>query len=387
MKKALKIISINIIVLFAIIILLDLFSFIAINTSQLISDNFSKPKEKIDFRANFPVYKNKAQASIFYKELYKIKLEYRSYFEWRALAFNGYAINIDSNGIRSTIDYHPAVPKNKSISFFGGSTIWGFGVNDSSTIPSLFSKNSNGEYTITNYGEQGYRAFQSLQLMQIYFINKNLSDIVVFYDGANNYRALNERSFSSNRENSIIERLKGMDQDLNGINNSNVEATKLSKHYLYPTRYFLSKIVNKFKKNNNSDITNFRLKHNEITDSLAATELLETWLLAKIFTESKGKQFYCVLQPTFFSSNAILSNYIKEGINNGIYNEKTYKYYNLVKNYMKKDKYTTLNKNFIDLSSTFYKKDNIYIDFCHLAYEGNETIANDLIQRLTIKNN
>jgi hypothetical protein len=336
---------------------------------------------------NFPVYKNKAQASIFYKELYKIKLEYRSYFEWRALAFNGYAINIDSNGIRSTIDYHPAVPKNKSISFFGGSTIWGFGVNDSSTIPSLFSKNSNGEYTITNYGEQGYRAFQSLQLMQIYFINKNLSDIVVFYDGANNYRALNERSFSSNRENSIIERLKGMDQDLNGINNSNVEATKLSKHYLYPTRYFLSKIVNKFKKNNNSDITNFRLKHNEITDSLAATELLETWLLAKNFTESKGKQFYCVLQPTFFSSNAILSNYIKEGINNGIYNEKTYKYYNLVINYMKKDKYTTLNKNFIDLSATFYKKDNIYIDFCHLAYQGNETIANDLIQRLTIKNN
>jgi hypothetical protein len=109
--------------------------------------------------------------------------------------------------------------------------------------------------------------------------------------------------------------------------------------------------------------------------------------LAKNFTESKGKQFYCVLQPTFFSSNATLSNYIKEGINNGIYNEKTYKYYNLVKNYMKKDKYTTLNKNFIDLSSTFYKKDNIYIDFCHLAYEGNETIANDLIQRLTIKNN
>jgi hypothetical protein len=223
--------------------------------------------------------------------------------------------------------------------------------------------------------------------MQIYFINKNLSDIVVFYDGANNYRALNERSFSSNRENSIIERLKGMDQDLNGINNSSEEATKLSKHYLYPTRYFLSKIINKFKKNINSDITNFRLKHTEITDSLAATELLETWLLAKNFTESKGKQFYCVLQPTFFSSNATLSNYIKDGINNGIYNEKTYKYYNLVKNYMKKNKYKVLNKNFIDLSSMFYKKDNIYIDFCHLAYEGNETIANDLIQYLTIKNN
>jgi hypothetical protein len=54
---------------------------------------------------------------------------------------------------------------------------------------------------------------------------------------------------------------------------------------------------------------------------------------------------------------------------------------------MNKDKYKTLNKNFIDLSSTFYKKDNIYIDFCHLAYEGNETIANDLMQLLTIKNN
>ena len=387
MKKTLKIIFINIIVLFTIIILLDLFSFIFINTSQIISDNFTKPKEKIDFRANFPVYKNNIEAGIFYKELYKIKLEYRSYFEWRATAFKGNAINIDTNGIRSTIDYHPAVPKNKSISFFGGSTIWGFGVNDSSTIPSLFSKNSNGEYAITNYGEQGYRAFQSLQLMQINFINKNLSDIIVFYDGANNYRAINERNFSSNREVSISYRLKGMDQDLNGINNNNVEATKLSKHYLYPTRFLLNKIINKFKKNNEIGIEKFRLKHNEITDSLAATELLETWLLAKNFTESKGKLFYCVLQPTFFSSNANLSNYIKKGINNGIHNENTYKYYNLVKNYMKKDKYKLLNKNFIDLSSEFYKKDNIYIDFCHLAYEGNETIANDLIQRLTIKNN
>jgi hypothetical protein len=54
---------------------------------------------------------------------------------------------------------------------------------------------------------------------------------------------------------------------------------------------------------------------------------------------------------------------------------------------MKKDKYKVLNKNFIDLSSTFDKKDNIYIDFCHLANEGNETIANELIQYLKIKNN
>ena len=54
---------------------------------------------------------------------------------------------------------------------------------------------------------------------------------------------------------------------------------------------------------------------------------------------------------------------------------------------MKKDKYKVLNKNFIDLSLEFYKKDNIYIDFCHLGYGGNEIIAKDLIQHLTIKNN
>ena len=178
-----------------------------------------------------------------------------------------------------------------------------------------------------------------------------------------------------------------MDQDLNGINNNNVEATKISKHYLYPTRFLLNKIVNKFKKSNEIDIEKFRFNHNEISDSLAATELLETWLLAKNYTEPKGKLFYCVLQPTFFSSNANLNNYIKEGINNGIHNENTYKYYNLVKNYMKKDKYKVLNKNFIDLSLEFYKKDNIYIDFCHLGYKGNEIIAKDLIQHLTIKNN
>jgi|694.fasta_scaffold91489_3 hypothetical protein len=378
MNKIIKIILINIVVLFSLLIICDLISLTILNSSKILKKYFNNTNVDADFRSTFPVYNNFNWSKTFYEELYKLPFEYRSYYGWRALNFKGKTINLDSNGIRKTIDYHPNVIKNKTIGFFGGSTIWGFGVNDSTTIPSYISKISNGTTNIINYGEQAYRAHQSLQLLEIEFSNKELPDVVIFYDGANNYRPINERLFSTNNESAIIERLKGMDQNINGINSNNAEATQFNKHYLYPTIFLLNKLI----KISKIDINKNKLKHDLKSDSLAATELLESWLLAKIYTERRGKRFYCFLQPTFFTSHAKNSEYIKSSINNGIHTNKTYLYYDLLKKMIKSEKYKPLEINFVDLSDQFYNQDNIYIDFCHLGPFGNETIAKKIYNKI-----
>ena len=70
------------------------------------------------------------------RELSKIKHYYKAFVGWNASEFNGKYINIDENGFRKTQLPENIVNKTK-VHFFGGSTMWGYGVKDSSTIPSI----------------------------------------------------------------------------------------------------------------------------------------------------------------------------------------------------------------------------------------------------------
>jgi hypothetical protein len=218
--------------------------------------------------------------------------------------------------------------------------------------------------------------------MQIEFSKNQITDPVVFYDGANNYISLNQRYFSTNRESQIIERLKGMDKDLNGINNQYSDKFDISNHYLYSTKFLINKFITKLSPTKN--LTTPKLLFNSQNDSLAATELLETWLLAKKYVESKNKRFICILQPTFFTSKSPKNNYIINSIDSSPFTNSTYNYYNLVRNFINKNKYKELKNNFYDFSFELNKKDSIYIDFCHLGPTGNNIIAEKIYN--TIKN-
>ena len=52
--------------------------------------------------------------------------------------FNGNFININSSGIRESSQ--PINPSSEKYIFLGGSTIFGYGVDDKNTIPSIFSQ-------------------------------------------------------------------------------------------------------------------------------------------------------------------------------------------------------------------------------------------------------
>jgi lysophospholipase L1-like esterase len=69
----------------------------------------------------------------------------------------------------------------KKVWMFGGSAVWGTGVEWTETMPSYLAKYG---YDVTNYGETGYVSTQQLILL-IQELKTDTPDIVIFYDGFN----------------------------------------------------------------------------------------------------------------------------------------------------------------------------------------------------------
>ncbi len=80
-------------------------------------------------------------------------------------------------GVRKTIQM-----KGKKVWVFGGSAVWGTGVEWNETIPSYLA---NYGYNVTNYGETGYVSTQELILLIQELKSGFPPDIVIFYDGFN----------------------------------------------------------------------------------------------------------------------------------------------------------------------------------------------------------
>ena len=73
-----------------------------------------------------------------FQEYNRLKSKYFDYYGWRRSDFNGETINI-KDGLRRTTQ-SKNIKDEYILWFFGGSTMWGTGVNDENTLPSLVAK-------------------------------------------------------------------------------------------------------------------------------------------------------------------------------------------------------------------------------------------------------
>ena len=121
-------------------------------------------------------------------EFEKLSFLYHDYIVWRRNKFNGKYINISNKGIRKS--FQPTKASNKKYIFLGGSTMFGYGVSDNKTIPSIFAKST--DKNVINLGDTGYTSRQSLALYINYLVenkikpNPNVN--IISYDGANDIR-------------------------------------------------------------------------------------------------------------------------------------------------------------------------------------------------------
>lgn len=116
-----------------------------------------------------------------------------SYLYYRRDPFSGKHITIDSNGIRSTVQWGLRATESGQatrIFLFGGSTMWGTGSRDSGTIPSAVARLIGGDAGVgparlVNMGESGYVSTQSILRLQLELRKGNIPDMVLLYDGVN----------------------------------------------------------------------------------------------------------------------------------------------------------------------------------------------------------
>lgn len=120
----------------------------------------------------------------FWSEQAQTRIRWSPYTYWVLDEFDGEFININSDGIRFTLDYGG---ENK-ISVFGGSTVWGEGARDAYTIPAhiarLLHENGNPQQVI-NYGQTGYVSSQDLIWFQRQLMRGSTPDTAIFYQGFN----------------------------------------------------------------------------------------------------------------------------------------------------------------------------------------------------------
>lgn len=329
-----------------------------------------------DKRAFLLNYENIEWSGKHFQELHNLSARYQSYIGWRRFPFDGETININQEGIRKTPQHESANEDSPLVVFLGGSTMWGTGVNNFNTIPSLCTDISKGKYRALNFGESGYRAFQSFLYLKGE-INKGLKpDIIVSYDGVNEIFGFRKelQASSHGREHRIHNSLQV---------NKKREVLNFRGLLLTPIKTFVLKFKDNFisstRKDNQYTKSMYDLRSSR-TEKVAKA-LLDSWMSTKALAERNGALFVAVLQPNAGTGNPNLQ-HLKI---NPIRLEPYHLLYPAVLKLLDTEKYRSLKNHFIDLSNAFDGKDYIYIDHCHVSPNGNRIIAEKLLKFINKK--
>jgi lysophospholipase L1-like esterase len=352
MKQTLKVIAVN---LFVIAAFVTLANFLAISGIKIF--NGMKPKQYAESHL-FPNYRDVDWALDHFTEYDNLtKGYYEAFYGWRRPAMHGKTINIDEQGRRRTFRSTEA-EQDKFIAFFGGSTTWGTGANDETTIPSFFAR-LNPDFEAINFGETGYLAHQSLNLLMKEYFNGFRPDVAVFYDGVNDVwnkcRRENDE-FSDSREHMVRvfleERKEGSYLELIG-----------------PLMDFIGR-AKRTTENKQRVSSPYDCDEDPAKAERIARVLLSDWLLAKHLVESGGGEFVAILQPQAYGGTSRLD-HLKLDEALGRQYEAVYpKIVELLDR-----EFPELRDNFVDLRTALDQDDYFYIDWCHLSPNGNEIIA------------
>ena len=378
--KLIKIILINCIVFFSLlgfIILLPPSLFLLMNIYNKSNTEHSDDYKYSEGRADLINYNDFEWAKKNLEEIETIHSLYHDYIIWRKNNFNGETITVEK-GVRKTTN--PSnTKKDTEFWFFGGSTMWGTGVNDSNTIPSLFSKKT--YLKSFNYGEGAYQARQSLAyLTNLYIKNKNnknkTKNIIVFYDGVNDikYCANKSNLISTNREIQIRDTLRGRDKI--GYDKWSYERSFAQTKDLIISirnRLFSSKQIEKQNKT-----YFYKCSTSEKHAKDVARTLVNIWVQANNIAKSNGDDFVAILQPVASIGKPYL-NHIEF---NPIWIDRINQYkfvYPLIKKYALEE-----NINFLDMTDIYDVNYPVYIDFCHVSPQGNELVVERLLLELNL---
>ena len=304
---------------------------------------------------------------------------YQSFIGWRLGRSSTKAINIDQNGVRSTPILAP-VNSDEKIWILGGSTVWGYAVADSQTIPSYVQKMTSLQ--VVNLGEQAYTSRQSLNLLLNELVkaklDKSLPNLIIEYSGVNDAifpcTTDADHPFVHSRESQIKSALSALkvENSPDGIGFFRGLYTSLFPGIAH-FRLELSSLKSKPTRSS-IQISNKRCLSPEFANRVALN-LVQSWDLMHTYLSGMNIKYYAILQPNPYFDPGY------QGDINPDYQMAVKQIYPLVQRYAKGKSW------FIDGSNWFTTYDKpAWVDHCcHTNPEANMFIADQIIKQLVLK--
>ncbi|HXO04728.1 MAG TPA: SGNH/GDSL hydrolase family protein [Candidatus Sulfotelmatobacter sp.] len=325
------------------------------------------------------IYEGQPWASRYWNEWKETinRLQYESYVIWRRAPFSGQTINVDAGGVRKTF-YSSCNGSEYAIWFFGNSSLWGTGVPDWDTIPSLLAKkydDAGRKVCVKNFGEKGWVSTQELiQLMLSLKQFPKGPDLVIFYDGVTDSYLPYQSDFPDAHFNFLQTK-----REFESLGNNGASLEYLKRTNTYRTLMELRSML----VGSSTGHDRAHLSPEELTSMAETTynNYLKNVRLANLFAKDYG--FHCVFfwQPTLLDRHKPLTadetrlrqSELNEHPGGDAVIQATY---NLFENYR--------NDNFFDLANTFDKDSEArFIDFSHLGPAGNQIIADKMFAVLS----
>lgn len=300
------------------------------------------------------------------------KFAWRPYVYWRRLPFRGRLITVDGRGLRRTTNETSEEDAKTKIFFFGGSAIWGTGVSDDFTIPSLLSKRLSQEgiqaFHMFNFGESAYVNTQELIALILELRQGNRPDIVLFYDGVNDIFSVYQNRKAGLPQNEIdrtheFNEKKHLHWDRFLMNHSKLILGLLNLR----DRFFQS-------------ATAFSLRNDQdVEESVVQTLEVYQRNMEIISALSRHYNFdvYFFWQPTVWSKKILAPPETQHA-------ERAYgKFFREVHQKLASSDPAALRNNFYNLSNIFdEEKGQIFSDSYHLLGKGNEIVADTIAELL-----
>lgn len=296
-------------------------------------------------KAKLPVYADTPWAETFFKEFSELNTKYADFIGWRRRAFSGSTITVNDEGFRIAPD-GPKDPGQAAIHMFGGSTMWGTGSDDASTIPATLQRVTGR--TTFNFGESAYVSHQSLNLLLRNYAMGYKPQTVIFYDGVNEvaHKCRSEISFFGTSQEQWLTNITAPNHLWRLI----VVGLELKR---------LSSVSDPYDCDTNPE------KARRIADTLVLD-----WQVAKLVAEAHGAKFIPVLQPVSYIGNPVID-YLPD------LEARLGQQYAVMYPLFRKQ-LAAAGIDYIDLTAIFDDGPARYIDFCHVIPAGNEAIAERL---------
>jgi lysophospholipase L1-like esterase len=362
MKNIVRLVAINVVIAGFLLTLLNVGSMIGLRIYDAI-----RPIQHAEDH-QLPNYRNIDWAETHFAEYAEIQSTFEAFYGWRYEPFEGQTINIDQEGRRKSFR-HDTTDASRSVAFFGGSTLWGVGADDTGTIPSFFASR-NPDQEAVNFGTIGFNAHQELNLLIRLLAEGYRPETVVFYDGVNDAlqkcHVDNGDAYGHARETFVRDALK---------ENERWSAPPW-QFALMPTMRLLEEAGNVlFRPSDNSPGYDCDQRPEKAEN--IARQMLTDWRIAREQAERHGAEFLAVLQPTAYDSKSKLDHLELDPV----WARQYATVYPMIVSLLD-DEFSDLKDVFLDLRAALDHDDYLFIDWCHLSPNGNAIIAERIDEAL-----